>query len=94
MTSRSECRLGPDGCLEPRTVGPVDRESTPPRGEWVEVGGAGRKLGQQRGSAAALNDYTGLNLLGRGQAGSGRLSDSEKRKNASDEACSGVVNVR
>lgn len=45
--------------------------------EWRRAGGgAGRKPGQQRGSAAALNDYTGLNLLGRGQTGSGGLRDS------------------
>lgn len=55
------------------------------------LGGAGRKLGQQRGSAAALNDYTGLNLLGRRQTGSGRLSDSERQKNVSGGSANPAV---
>lgn len=41
--------------------------------------GAGRMEGQWKGSAMVLNDYMGLNLLGRGQTGSGRLSDSEAK---------------
>lgn len=41
--------------------------------------GAGRMDGQWKGSAMVLNDYMGLNLLGRGQTGSGRLSDSEAK---------------
>lgn len=39
MTSGPQCRLGPDGCLEPQSVGPVNRESTPPRSEGEGGGG-------------------------------------------------------
>lgn len=45
LNGQPQCCLGPYGCLEPKSVGPVDRESRPPCSEGGEMGGSSRKLG-------------------------------------------------